>query len=92
MFGTLREVHRRMKRIPVVLSLCLLPLAAVAQDRRPPHPPPPEAFEACANQDAGSLCRFDSPHGAIEGTCHPTPRQDLLCVPEGAPPPPRERP
>ncbi|MCB9597882.1 MAG: hypothetical protein H6719_34510 [Sandaracinaceae bacterium] len=77
------------RRTPLAIALVLAisaPLASLAfAQARHPHPPPPEAIAACDSQDEGSRCEFQSPHGTIEGTCQ-TPRDRLVCVPDGPPP------
>ena len=43
--------------------------------------PPPEAFEACADQEVDTACAIDTPDGIVEGICR-VPRGDrLVCVP-----------
>ena len=49
---------------------------------RPQGGPPPEALEACQNKQAGDSCRFESPHGTIDGQCR-TIQNQSACVPEG---------
>ncbi|MEQ9081740.1 MAG: hypothetical protein RLP09_48185 [Sandaracinaceae bacterium] len=61
-----------------------------AQGDRPPRRPPPEAFEACADQEEGSLCAVETPHGTLEGTCRAPRGETLACVPNDHRPPPRE--
>jgi len=53
---------------------------------RPPRRPPPEAFEACANQEEGTLCAVETPHGTLEGTCRAPRGDELVCVPNDPPP------
>lgn len=68
------------------LTFLAFTATALAQ---PPNGPPPEAFDACANRPHGAACSFATPRGTLEGTCQ-TPRgNDLVCVPNDAPPPPR---
>lgn len=88
---------------PTILSIAfaLVSLTVYAQPPQggPHHGPPPEAVAACANQEADTLCAFESPAGeTIEGVCR-TPPPDapadapaLACVPNGhRPPPPGDR-
>ena len=46
---------------------------------------PPQAIEACADQEEGATCSFDNRRGdSMEGTCINHPRLDgLSCAPEG---------
>lgn len=55
-----------------------------------PPPPPPQAFEACADAAEGQACTVETPHGTVKGTCERPRGDQLVCVPEGAPPPRRE--
>ncbi|MDP8223202.1 MAG: DUF1566 domain-containing protein [Candidatus Lernaella stagnicola] len=56
-------------------------------DSTPPGEPPQEAIDACNDKDEGDDCEFEAPEGTLTGTCEI--REELLvCVPEGAPPPP----
>jgi hypothetical protein len=50
--------------------------------------PPPEAFEVCAEEAEGSVCKFAAPRGDVTGTCIVPPRDQevLVCAPEGGPP------
>ena len=70
----------------VALSLIALASVAVAQpgERRGP---PPEAVQACADQEAATRCAFDGRRGVVEGVCRVVPDGQLACVPEGGPPP-----
>lgn len=56
--------------------------------------PPPQAFDACADQPEGADCRFTGHRGDVTGSCI-VPRQEghaeeLVCAPEGGPPRDRE--
>ncbi len=84
------------RSIITVLALCLAG-TAVAQDGPPTqdgdHPRPPrEAIEACGGLIDGDACSFDSPHGAVDGSCW-APSEDLplACKPEGMEGPPPQR-
>jgi len=69
-----------------LLTICS---GAQAQDR-PPHPPPPEAIEACATLTEGAVCSFEGRRGeTVEGECVLTPEDELACAPAGGPPPRR---
>jgi hypothetical protein len=52
------------------------------------HGPPPEAIDACADQDEGAACSFSGRRGDVTGSCIvPGHDQDkLACAPEGGPP------
>lgn len=57
----------------------------IAQERRPPRPPP-QAIEACADLSDGDACAFESPRGAVEGVCwRPEASVPLACRPHDAP-------
>ena len=53
-----------------------LALARPPGPNRPPPRPPAEAIDACKGKASGDSCSFESPHGAVSGTCW-APRQDL---------------
>lgn len=72
------------------LSFGSVALAQGSGDRRPPRRPPPEAFEACADQEEGTLCAVETPRGTLEGTCRAPRGEQLACVPNDHRPPPRE--
>ena len=62
----------------LIIATCLLvsSISAFAQ-------PPRAALDACHNAAAESPCRFNSPHGSVEGTCLQPPRErQLVCVPD----------
>lgn len=46
--------------------------------------PPPEALQACASRAAGTACSFNSPHGAVSGTCWAPEGKPLACKPQHA--------
>lgn len=71
--------------LTLVFSLGLGVSSAAA---RPPHPPPPEAFEACDGAAEGQACTVETPHGTLSGTCQMPRGNRLVCVPENMPPPP----
>lgn len=54
--------------------------------------PPPQAIEACAEQEEGSACAFSGRRGDVSGTCLVPPRGEhaLVCAPENRPPRDRE--
>lgn len=86
--GTRVEEVRTVKTSALITALTLGLGVTVPAAARPPHPPPPEAFEACEDALQGDACRVETPHGTLNGTCE-MPRGDVLvCVPEGMPPPP----
>jgi len=80
-----------------LLVLMSGPVTASAQfnagGSRPPGPPPgppPVAIDACNQQAAGSSCEFVGRRGEqVTGTCVVFPRL-LACLPDAAPPPPRD--
>lgn len=68
--------------------------AAPSQPPPSPHegqpgglrPPPREALVACDSKKAGDACSFQSPHGALTGTCFtPEASKPLACKPSQAP-------
>jgi len=82
---------------PIALSLCLAG-SAMAQDGPPtqdgqqPPTPPREAIDACEDLNDDDACSFDSPHGAVEGSCWaPSDDLPLACKPEGREGPPPRR-
>lgn len=50
--------------------------------------PPPQAIEACADQEEGAACSFSGRRGDVSGSCIVPPhKQDMIvCAPEGGPP------
>lgn len=77
-------------------SACLVVASTAFADPggRPPHKPPPEAFEVCEGQAEGDACSLTPPDRdeVIEGTCRIPPQRDVLvCVPNDHRPPPRDR-
>ena len=54
--------------------------------------PPPQAIEACAEQEEGGACTFTGRRGDVSGTCFVPPRGEhaLVCAPEDRPPRDRE--
>ncbi|NEX20177.1 hypothetical protein G3480_07590 [Thiorhodococcus mannitoliphagus] len=78
--------------LALAFTLCLTaPFAQAESDsqvgRR--HGPPPEAFDACADQAENAACQFTGRRGdTVEGTCITPRRSDdgLVCAPEGGPP------
>jgi hypothetical protein len=79
---------KHVARLSVVIAL-ILGCGRVALAERghgPPHPPPPEAIQACEGLDAGDSCSFSGPRGTIEGTCGRPVGDDLVCVPDRPPP------
>lgn len=65
---------------------CAAATAQPAADGRRPHGPPPEALAACQAAAAGAACSFNSPHGALKGSCWAPEGKPLACRP---PHPPR---
>ena len=50
------------------------------------HRPPREALDACQSKKAGDACTFESPHGAVTGTCFtPESSKPLACKPSQPP-------
>lgn len=47
--------------------------------------PPQEAINACAGQQQGSTCSFNTPQGTINGTCAPVQNQQMACLPPHPP-------
>lgn len=68
------------------LAAALVLASAVAMaDRPPPHKPPQEAIDACANGKSGDACSFSLPARddsgsarTISGTCDTPPEQNTL--------------
>ncbi|MCB1734902.1 MAG: YHYH protein [Gammaproteobacteria bacterium] len=48
--------------------------------------PPQEALTACEGRASGTSCRFEAPHGEIDGQCRKVRDGSLACVPSGGPP------
>lgn len=72
--------------LPLAFALSLIAAAAMAQPRG--RRPPPEAFSACEQQDEGSQCLVETPHGQLEGVCRIPPQapdERLVCVPNRPP-------
>jgi hypothetical protein len=61
---------------------------------RPPHPPrrrpPPAAFEACQQKQAGEACQVELPDHTIDGRCIASEEGPLFCRPARPPGPPPE--
>lgn len=74
--------------VTVILSTVLLPTIASAQENGQRRGPPPEAFEACANQAEAAACSFSGNRGDVTGTCMMPPQgeSELICAPEGGRP------
>lgn len=83
-----------MKKIILsILVLMLVPVMAWAasDSRRPPGgrgKPPQEAFDACKGKSEGAAVEITTPHGKLKATCK-TMEGQLVAVPEGGTPPPR---
>ncbi|MBK1649325.1 hypothetical protein CKO36_12100 [Rhabdochromatium marinum] len=87
------SLRQTARRTTLVLA-CTLYLAAPFAQAQPDsqggqrHGPPPEAFDACADQLEGAVCQFTGRRGkSVEGTCFTPPGRDgeLVCAPEGGP-------
>ena len=64
---------------------------ACRPDQPPPHrEPPPEAFTACKDKQADSVCSVKLPDQTITGRCVSAHDSRLFCLPEHMPQPPRE--
>lgn len=75
--------------LSLVVALALIPSGLLAQPRGGHRGPPPEAQQACADQEEGTACAFEAPDGVVEGTCRRPPRAEALaCVPNDHRPPP----
>lgn len=66
-----------------LLSACACAQPAGGNDR--PPPPPPEALAACKAAAAGTACNFNSPHGAVNGSCWAPEGKPLACRPTNPP-------
>ncbi|CAA6812262.1 MAG: Unknown protein [uncultured Sulfurovum sp.] len=75
-----------MKKIVTTLAILALTVS-FAQDGKPPRggkgQPPPEAIEACVNEEVGTECTVETRRGdTLEGTCQNTPdKKYFACVP-----------
>ena len=67
------------------LSWCALALAATGAFGQMPRMgrPPVEAFSACEGRTEGAACRFDAPHGLVQGECRTMREGRPVCVPAG---------
>lgn len=76
------------------LVVTALPFAIAQADRPrgPGHPPPKEAFDACANKQAGDACSVTFGDHTMTGTCSKGPdgQGALACKPDHPPGPPPE--
>lgn len=79
-----------------VAALALFSALAATPAHAQPKPgegPPPEALAACSKLAADQVCSFNSPHGAVTGTCWAPTGKALACKPKRAPgngmPPPK---
>jgi hypothetical protein len=72
----------------VAVATALLSACACAQptggNGRPPGPPP-EALAACKAAAAGTACNFNSPQGAVSGSCWAPEGKPLACKPSKPP-------
>ena len=66
------------KKTSIVITLLGIFIAVIAfgneasaqETGRRHHGPPPEAYTACEDKNAGDTAEFDSPHGdTVTGTC-----------------------
>ncbi|MFC1684546.1 hypothetical protein ACFL0R_03625 [Pseudomonadota bacterium] len=65
-----------------LMALITLCASAFAQPIEvPPKAPPPEAFTACHEQQAGSVCSFKTADGSINGLCMSIRGWELHCTP-----------
>ena len=68
----------------IIIGTMLLTLTGfVSAADRPSRGAPPEAIEACANQEVDSQCQMTTLRGDVEGQCKTTPDETLACLPEG---------
>ncbi len=72
-----------------LLSACACAQPAGGHDR---PPPPPEALAACKAAAAGTACNFNSPHGAVSGSCWAPEGKPLACKPTNPNPAAAARP
>lgn len=58
---------------------------------QPQHPrrPPPEAFSACEGKQEGADCSVTFRDKTIEGVCVAPDKEELFCMPNDMPEPPR---
>ncbi|MEM7099099.1 MAG: hypothetical protein AAF541_12635 [Pseudomonadota bacterium] len=73
--------------VSVTVSLLLMPERSVQAkgEERGKRRPPPEAFEACANQAAEAACEIKGRRGeTLTGSCFVPPHDDsvLVCRPD----------
>lgn len=56
-----------------------------------PRGAPPEALKACAGKSVGDSCEMQmrGQGSSVPGECIATPDDQIACMPEGAPPPPK---
>ena len=78
-----------MTRKTALVSLLLLLGITLGAQAQPPHRPPPEAYEACADARTGDACEVTLGERTLSGTCETDRDDGLVCRPE-PPPPPRE--
>lgn len=68
-----------------------LGLAGVVYAQMGPGSPPPAAIEACAGKAVNTQCQMNTPRGQLTGQCVTTPREQIVCLPEGRRPGMREQ-
>jgi hypothetical protein len=57
--------------------------------RKHPRRPPPEAFSACEGKQEGAECQVSFRERTLEGVCRAPEKEELFCLPNDLPPPPR---
>ena len=76
-----------MKLVIAAILVTALPFAIASADRRPPHPPPQEAIDACAKSRQGDTCSVAFHDHTLAGTCEIAPdTSTLACRPDRPPP------
>ena len=80
------------RQLAAACLLSIFPLAlAGANDRSPPHEPPPAAIDACKGATRGAACSVKLGDRTIAGTCELVPQTTALaCRPARPPGPPPE--
>jgi len=70
------------------VSVALLLVCASSMTLAQPGPrggPPQEAIDACSGVSLEQACRFENPHGELNGTCREVRDGSVACVPDNAP-------
>jgi hypothetical protein len=73
-----------------ILALPLVGARFASAEDRPPHQPPPAAFEACQQKKSGDVCEVTFREHTMSGTCKAMPDERLVCHPDHPPGPPPE--